>query len=164
MGSIKILNAKKEVVNEIVENASGSAAVIFFDNNGVTDNEFKNLRNELRNNDSTLKVYKNTLTRLALKEMNIDIDDSELTGPKTIIFSNNIVEPAKIIKDFAKSNKNVEIKFGIIDGRITSNAELMKLANIPSRDGLLTMLASSMLGVQKNLAISLNLLKDQKEQ
>lgn len=164
MGSLKILNEKKEVVSEIAESTKSSASVIFFDNNGVTDNEFKTLRKELRNADSNLKVYKNTLTRLALKELNIEVADSELTGPKTIIFSNNIVEPAKIINDFAKKNKNVEIKFGIIDGELADATMITKLANIPSRDGLLTMLASSMLAIPKNLSIGLNLLKDQKEQ
>ncbi len=162
MGSLKALEAKKAVVNEIVEQIKESKTIIFADNNGVTDSDNKSLRIDLRNNDSTYKVYKNTLAKLAFKEANIEINDEEFFGPKAIVFSKNVVEPAKIINDFAKSNKNLEIKFGVIDGEVVDSSTIVKMASIPPRDVLLATLASSMLGAHKNLAVCLELYKEEK--
>ncbi|MFV0274961.1 MAG: 50S ribosomal protein L10 [Bacilli bacterium] len=161
MGSLKILETKKVIVDEIVENIKNSKTIILADNKGITDVENKELRTNLKECDSFIKVYKNTLTKIAFKKANIEFNEEDFIGPKTIIFSKNVVEPAKVISDFSKNSK-MEIKFGYIDGAFTDETTVKKLASIPPRDTLLTMLAASMLGVQKNLAISLDLLKEQK--
>ncbi len=161
MGSLKILEAKRVVVDEIVENIKNARTIILADNKGITDVENKELRKSLKDCDSFIKVYKNTLTKIAFKEANIEFNEDDFVGPKTIIFSSNVVEPAKVVADFAKNSK-MEIKFGYVDGAFADETTVKKLASIPPRDTLLTMLAASMLGVQKNLAIALDLLKEQK--
>ena len=114
------------------------------------------LRRNLRESDSELKIYKNTLVARALKELNIDVE-SELNGPKVVAFGKDIIEPIKIVNDFSKKHDKLVMKIGIVDGKVTELDELKKLATIPSREGLLTMFASGLLAIPKDFAICLDL-------
>ena len=71
MASERILNAKKQVVEEIKNKVKDADTIVLFDYRGLTDNESKALRRELRDNDSDYKIYKNTLLRIALKDLDI---------------------------------------------------------------------------------------------
>lgn len=162
MASEKILNTKKTKVEEIENKIKNATSVVFFDYRGLTDTEIKTLRNKLKEDNNELKVYKNTLVNLALKNMNIDVEE-RLVGPKAIVLGDDMLSPIKAIYDFAKTSKLVEIKFGIVDGELSETDKLNELATIPSREGLLTMLAGGMIAIPKDLAISLNLLMEQKQ-
>jgi len=162
LASEKNLNLKKSVVSEILDKVKNSSAILFFDNKGLSDTELKELRTKLRESDSELKVYKNTLTRLALKELDYNLNE-DLIGPKTIVFSNDVIESIKALTTFAKTHENLEIRLGIIDNEISDMAKINALSTIPSRDGLLTMLAGGLIGIPKDLSICLNLLSEQME-
>ena len=114
------------------------------------------LRRKLKESDSELKVYKNTLVARALKDLDIDLAD-ELNGPKVVAFGKDIIEPIKAVNDFIKTHDKLVMKVGIVDGKITGLDELKKLATIPSREGLLTMFASGLLAIPKDFAICLDL-------
>lgn len=163
MASEKILNAKKQVVSEIKDKVSNAKSYILFDYRGLTDAESKELRRKLRDNGSDYKVYKNTLMTRAFNDLEVDLGDN-LNGPSALALSSDEVAAVKVLSDFAKDHEALKIKVGVVDGKVSSKEELAKLARIPGRETLLTMLASSMLGVPRNLSIALDLYAKQKEE
>ena len=163
MASTKILAQKKETVNDIVNNSKDSESVILFQYQGLTVAELSELRKKLRETDATVKVYKNTLLKRALDELNLSFDGF-LEGPNAILFGKNLLEPIKVIADFAKDHSKLEIRIGIISGSVADLATINEYATIPSREGLLTMLAAGMMEHVRNLSIALNLYSEQKEE
>lgn len=163
MANAKILAQKQVVIDEIKDRVQNSSSVILFDYRGITDNEAKELRIKLRENNADYKVYKNTLMARALSDLNIDIDAS-LVGPSAMAFGEDQIAAVKVLADFAKTNQALVLKVGIIDGEVSDKQKLDALATIPSREGLLTMLAAGMMGVAKDLSICLDLYAQQKEE
>ena len=156
MANQKILDQKQVVINEIAENVKNSNSFIFLENHGLTVAETMELRRKLRESNSELKIYKNTLVARALSSLNIDLA-AELNGPKLVAFGSDVIEPIKAVADFMKKHPNLEMKVGIVDGEITDLATLEKLATIPSREGLLTMFAGGLMGIARDFAICLDL-------
>ena len=156
MANQKILDQKQQIIDEIATNVKESSSFIFLENHGLTVEETMELRRALKESDSKLKIYKNTLVNRALETLNIDLKD-ELNGPKVVAFGNDIVEPIKAVSKFIEKHPNLEMKIGIIDGEITGLDTLQKLATIPSREGLLTMFAGGLMQMAKDFAICLDL-------
>lgn len=156
MANQKILDQKQVVIDEIAENVKNSNSFIFLENHGLTVAETMELRRKLRESNSELKIYKNTLVARALSSLNIDLA-AELNGPKLVAFGSDVIEPIKAVADFMKKHPNLEMKVGIVDGEITDLATLEKLATIPSREGLLTMFAGGLMGIARDFAICLDL-------
>ena len=163
MANQKIIEAKAKVVEEIADTAKNNASFILFDYRGLTAEEASELRKILRENDSTYKVWKNTLTKRAMDSLEFDLDTC-LEGPSAIAFSSDAVAPIKALSTFAKEHPALEIKGGIVDGKVTSLDEIKALSTIPSREGLLTMLAGGLIGTVRDLSIALNLYSEQKEE
>ena len=156
MASSKILEHKKAIVDEIVDKLKSSESVIIFQYQGMTVEELSDLRRKLREVESDVKVYKNTLLKRAADELKINLDDF-LEGPNAILFGKTLLEPIKIISEFAKSHDKLDIRVGVISGDVADLSVIKEYASIPSREGLLTMLAGGMMQYVKDLAISLNL-------
>ena len=162
MANAKIIEAKANVVSEITEVAKNNASFILFDYRGLTAEETAELRRLLRENNSEYKVWKNTLAKRALDSLNLDLADC-LNGPSAMAYSTDSVAPIKTLSDFAKDHPALEIKGGIVDGKVTSLEAIKELSTIPSREGLLTMLAAGLIGTVKDLSIALNMLSEEKE-
>ena len=162
MASEKILNEKKIIVSEIIDNIKNSESVILFQYQGLTVAEMSELRNKLNEVNSTIKIYKNTLLKRALEELNVNMDEF-LAGPNAVLFGETLLEPIKVIAEFAKSHDKLNIRVGIISGDVASLETINEYASIPSREGLLTMLAGGMIQYVKDLSISLNLYAEQLE-
>ena len=162
MANANILAKKQEVIDEIKSKITESNGVVLFDYRGITDAEAKELRRSLRNSGCDYKVYKNTLMARAMNDLNIDLADN-LTGPSALAYSEDQIAPIKVLTDFAKKHPAVILKVGIVDNEVTDKAKLASLATIPSRDGLLTMLAGGMIGIVKDLSICLDLYSKEKE-
>ena len=162
MASQKILEAKKEIVNTIVDNIKNSESVILFQYQGLTVSDLSELRVKLREANATVKVYKNTLLKRALDELNLSFEGF-LEGPNAILFGKDLLEPIKVLADFAKDHDKVEIRVGIISGSVADLATIKEYASIPSREGLLTMLASGLIYPLKNLSICLDLYRQDLE-
>lgn len=128
----------------------------------MTVEELSDLRRQLREVESDVKVYKNTLLKRAADELKINLDDF-LEGPNAILFGKTLLEPIKIISEFAKSHDKLDIRVGVISGDVADLSVIKEYASIPSREGLLTMLAGGMMQYVKDLAISLNLYAEQME-
>ena len=162
MANQNIIAKKQEVVNEIKTKASESTTFVIFENHGLTVAETNELRRKLRENDSEFKIYKNTLVTRALNDLNIDLG-VQMEGPKAIAFGKDAIAPIKVLSDFAKNHEALEMKIGMVDGEVADINMLNQLATIPSREGLLTMLAGGMMQYVKDLAIGLNLYAEQLE-
>ena len=162
MANKLIIEKKAQTIEEIASKIKDSAGVVFVDYRGLTDEEITSLRRNLRKNSADMKVYKNTLTKRALDSLNISMDECVL-GPSALVYSTDAVAPIKTVTNFAKEHSALSVKGGIVDGKVSSLEELAQLATIPSRDGLLTMLAGGMIGIVKDLSIALNLYAEQKE-
>ena len=162
MASAKILENKKAIVSEISEKVKNSESVIIFTYQGLTVADLAALRVKLHEIDSEVRVYKNTLVRRALGDMNINLDGF-LEGPNAILFGKDLLEPIKVISEFAKENDKADIKVGIISGAAADLDTIKEYASIPSRDGLLTMLAGGMIQYVKELSIGLNMYAEQLE-
>lgn len=162
MASAKILEQKKEIVNEIVDKLKSSESVIIFQYQGLTVEELSDLRKELKPLESDVKVYKNTLLKRAADELNINLDGF-LEGPNAILFGKSLLEPIKIVSEFAKKHDKLDIRVGVISGDVADISVIKEYANIPSREGLLTMLAGGMIEYVKDLAIGLNLYAEKLE-
>ena len=156
MANPKILEAKQVIIDEIANNVKESSSFIFLENQGLTVAETMELRRKLRESNSELKIYKNTLVARALKDLNIDLE-SELNGPKVVAFGKDIIEPIKVVAEFAKKHDKLAMKVGIVDGKVAELDELKELATIPSREGLLTMFASGLLAIPRDFSICLDL-------
>ena len=162
MASEKTLKEKKAIVDEIVKKLKNSESVIIFQYQGLTVEDLSNLRKELKKVNSDVKIYKNTLLKRAADELKINLDDF-LAGPNAICFGETLLEPIKIVADFAKKNDKLDIRVGVISGSVADVAVINEYAAIPSREGLLTMLASGMIQYVRDLAIGLNLYAEQME-
>ena len=156
MANQKIIEKKKNIVDEITSKMKDASSFVFFEYRGLTVSETNELRKKLRETDSDFKIYKNTLAKRALENLNINIDE-HLNGPKAIAFGKDAVAPIKVLSDFAKEHTALELKVGVVDGTITDQKTLAELASIPSREGLLTMLAGGLMGVVRDLSICLDL-------
>ena len=163
MANAKIIEQKKAVVSEIKEKFDNAKSVVLFDARGLKVSEVNELRRKLREADSDYKVYKNTLTKRAVDETDYDLA-SYLEGPTAISFSTDELAPVKIISEFAKEHEALELKAGIVEGKVAKVDELNEYAKIPSREGLLTMLAGGMIATVRDLSICLDLYSKEKEE
>ncbi|MGQ4823982.1 50S ribosomal protein L10, partial [Enterococcus faecalis] len=100
-----------------------------------------------------MKVIKNSILSRAAKKAGLEGMDEVFTGPTAVAFSNeDVVAPAKIMDEFAKEAKALEIKGGIIEGKVSSLEEITALAKLPNREGLLSMLLSVLQAPVRNVA------------
>ena len=162
MASQKILEQKQVVIDEIKERASNAKTIVLFDYRGMTDSETKELRVKLRESNSDYKVYKNTLMARAFNDLGIDLNEA-LNGPSAFAYGEDQIAPIKTLSEFAKDHPALVLKVGIVDGEKADQAKLAEYATIPSREGLLTMLAGGMIGIARDLSICLDLYSQQKE-
>ena len=163
MANAKIIEKKAEVVNEIKGKFEEAKSVVVFDPRGLNVAEVTELRRKLRESGSDYKVYKNTLAKRAANALNIELDEY-FEGPSAISFSSDELAPVKVISEFAKKHSALELKAGIVEGKVVAASELASYAAIPSREGLLTMLAAGLMGTVKDLSICLDLYTKQKEE
>ena len=163
MASEKILAKKQEIIDEIKSKVQDSASVVIFTYTGLTDEDTKKLRRSLRESGSDFKVYKNTLMARAFNDLKVDLNE-HLTGSSALAYGTDSIAPIKAVAEFAKKHDVVTLKVGIVDGEVTDQTKLAELATIPSREGLLTMLAAGMMGIPKDLSICLDLYAKQKEE
>ena len=167
LGGVKVsskVESKKQIVSEITEKLKASKATILVDYRGLDVAAVTELRKQLREAGVDFKVYKNTLVRRATAEVDMTELDDQLVGPTAIAFSNeDVVAPAKVLNNFAKENEALEIKTGVIEGNVVSLDEIKALAELPSREGLLSMLLSVLQAPMRNFALATKAVADQKE-
>jgi len=161
----RTIEAKKVRVEEITEKFTTAATAVVVDYRGLTVTQVTELRKQLREAGVEFKVYKNTMTRRATEAAGLAGLNENLTGPNAIAFSTeDVVAPAKILNDFAKKNDKLEIKAGVIEGTIATADDIKALAELPSREGLLSMLLSVLQAPMRNFALATKAVAEQKEE
>ncbi|ASS89801.1 MAG: 50S ribosomal protein L10 [Bacillaceae bacterium] len=159
------IEKKKQIVEEIAAKFRESVSTVIVDYRGLNVAEVTELRKRLREANIEFKVYKNTLTRRAVEQAEISGLEEVLTGPNAIAFSTeDVVAPAKILNDFAKEHEALEIKAGVIEGNVATVDEIKAIADLPSREGLLSMLLSVLQAPIRNFALATKAVADQKEE
>ena len=162
VANAKIIEQKATVVSEIKDKFEKAKSVVLFDYRGLSVSEVTELRKKLRESGADYKVYKNTLTKRALDQLNIDMNEY-LEGPSAVSFGTDELSIVKILSDFAKDHNALELKAGIVEGKVATSDDLKRYAAIPSRDTLLTQLAAGLLGTVRDLSICLDLYAKEKE-
>jgi len=135
--------AERTAVIEELENAFRNARGIFIaDNNKINVEKVTKLRSELRKNGIQFIVVKNTLAKEAAKRVGIEVLNSHFKGPTAVaVATGEGTAPAKVIRDFQKDNKDLlSLKAAYVDGSVFSAGDALKLADIPSREVLLSQL------------------------
>ena len=158
--------AKKEtLVQAAAEKFESAASVVIVDYRGLTVEEVTNLRKQLRDAGVEMKVIKNSILSRAAKKVGLDGLDEVFTGPTAVAFSNDdVVAPAKIIDEFAKDAKALEIKGGVIEGKVSSVEQITALAKLPNREGLLSMLLSVLQAPVRNVAYAVKAVAEKNEE
>lgn len=159
-------NVQRKVVavEALTERLKEAKTAVLFDYKGLTVQQFTELRSLLRNEGCEVNVIKNNISRRASVAAGYEELANSFVGPKALILGfDDVVAPAKIIAEFAKANKVVEIEGGVIEGKVVGQVQIMELANLPSRETLLTQLAAGLLMPVREVAIGLNMLAEQQE-
>jgi large subunit ribosomal protein L10 len=131
-------------VAEIKEKMEKSQSMVFTKYQGLTVEEDTELRKKLRESGIDYKIYKNNLTILAAKELGLNEAVDLFKGPISIAFGyEDPTSAARILDEFAKTHKKIELKGGIIEGTVFDAAKIKEIASVPSRDVLLAKLLGS---------------------
>jgi large subunit ribosomal protein L10 len=154
---------KEAAVAELTEDFRSASATVLTEYRGLSVTSMKELRRSLGAN-TKYSVVKNTLTKIAAKKAGVDIDESLLAGPSAVAFvKGDPIDAAKSLKNFAKENPQLVIKGGIFEGKAVSVAEIMKLADLESREVLLAKLAGAMKGSLAKAIRTIDALRAKKE-
>lgn len=159
-----IREEKEQQVAEIAQKLKDSKTTIITDYRGLDVAEVTELRKTLREAGIEYKVLKNTLVRRATAETNLSDADEFLKGPTAIAFGyDDVVAPAKILVDFAKKHNNLEIKAGVLEGKLVTEEDVKALAALPSKEGLLSMLLSVLQAPMRNMALAVKAVAEKNE-
>src|SRR3954454_3987536 len=135
---------KVGAVAELTEHFSSASAAVITENRGLTVKQITDLRRAL-GRDTTYAVVKNTLTKRAVSEAGVSIDDTLLQGPTAIAFvKGDPVDAAKGLRDFARTHPLLVIKGGVMEGKALSADEVNRIADLESREVLLAKLAGAL--------------------
>ena len=144
---------KQPIVAEISEVIKDAQSVVLVDYRGLTVEEDTALRKQLREAGVNYKVYKNTLMNFAFKGTDFEALAPYLNGPSAIAVSTeDATAPARVIAEFAKKAKNLEIKAGVVEGTLYDAKGMQAVADIPSRDVLISKLLGSLQSPIANFA------------
>jgi len=142
--SNKILEQKKQVVQELTEKVKSAQSIVLADYRGLTVEQDTVLRNALRAAGVEYKVVKNTLTSFAMKANGLEGLDSCLNGPTAMaISSTDAIAPAKVLSEYAKKFEKLELKAGVVEGKVIDVDGIKALAEVPSREVLIAKMLGS---------------------
>ena len=151
-------NAQNLAMMEAIRaDIDGVGAIWVVDYRGLTVKELESLRRKIAEAGATIKVYKNTLVRIALKDLDMCSIDDALFGPSAFVFSTaDPAASAKALKEFAKENEKLVIKGGMMEGKYVDAAQIEAIASLPSREELYAQIAGAISGVARGLAVAIN--------
>ncbi|MGM0435653.1 MAG: 50S ribosomal protein L10 [Bacillota bacterium] len=163
--STKAIERKKAEVEALATKMQEASSVVIADYQGLTVDQATKLRTALFENDCEFRVIKNNIIRRAAEKAGYEKLLESVTGPNAVAFSyEDSVSAAKVIHDFADEHEKLELKVGVVDGDYMDNARINKIATIPTREELLTMFAGGLIQPIRNVAIAINMHKENLEQ
>ena len=164
MPSEKILAAKQQRVEDLTSELKGATTYVFVATRGLTVAQDTEMRSELRKNGVKFEVIKNTVLRRVFAELGFEGLDDVFKGPTAVGYSNDIIAPAKILAKYSKDIEPMEIKGGIIDGKVASLDEVMALSQVPDPTTLQTQVAYSLLFPFTKLAMLVKAVAEKKQE
>ena len=176
MPSKNVLQQKQDAVKDLSEKLKTAKSLILADYRGLTVEQDTELRNALRKAGVEYHVVKNTLTRFAAKENNIEGLDSFLKGPTALAMSStDLVAPAKVLSEYAKKYEKLDIKAGVLEGKVIDINAIKVLAELPSKEVLISRVLAGfntpitgfvnvLNGNLRGLVVALNAIAEQKAQ
>ncbi|MBI2621040.1 MAG: 50S ribosomal protein L10 [Candidatus Levybacteria bacterium] len=151
---------KEQIVAELVEKLNNSNGLVFADYKGLTHRQLEDLKKELRKLDSTMIIAKNSLLKLSLgkSEQYADYKNNEgLNLPTATLFiKGDMVEPLRRIQKAIKDFGLPKIKFGVLEGAVVDEAQVLKIASLPARDILLSQFVWTLNSPIRGFATALN--------
>ena len=155
---------KAPIVQEISELLSDATAAVLVDYRGISVEADTRLRKEMRQNDVTYRIYKNTLLNIAMKDTPFEALAGDLKGPTAIaVTKGDATLPARIITNFDKKGDVIQLKAGVVDGTYYDQKGINAVALIPSKDVLLGRLFGSMKSPITNFARVLKQMAEKQE-
>lgn len=145
-------------VAEFKERVEANEIAVLTQYVGISVENVTKLRTQLREAGIEYKVYKNTLARRALTELGMESAADLMNGPTAWAFSKDPVAPAKILKEFAKTNKKVSMGGGVLNGRVLTADDMKALADLPSREQLLAQVVGTIAAPLRSTVNVLNAL------
>lgn len=162
----KNLESKELVVSEVKGKIEKSNSLVFVDYKGINVEDVTELRKKFREAGVEYKVYKNTLFKRASQEMGLDNVHEFLQGTVAVAFGyEDVIAPAKTLNQFIKEHPKtpISIKAGLVEGKLMNAEEMKELGDLPSKDVLVAMLLGALQGSIRNLAYSLDQIRENKE-
>ena len=160
-----VIEQKKQIVSDLADKFRNSKSAVLVDYRGLDVSEVTELRSQLREAGVEFKVYKNTMTRRAVAEVELSELAEVLQGPTALAFhAEDAVAPARILNNFAKDHENLEIKGGVVEGQVATLEQINELANLPNYEGLVSMFLSVLQAPIRNFAYATQAIADQKEE
>jgi large subunit ribosomal protein L10 len=151
------IDEKKKIVAELQDKFARSAIAIVTDYKGLDVAAINSLRRKLREAEVEYKVVKNTLLRRATENTDAAVLQDYFKGPSAVALSyDDPVGPAKVLSDFVSDNEKLEIKAGVLNGKLLDTNGIKALSKLPSREVLLGQVLSAMNGVPTSLVSALN--------
>ena len=159
------ITKKAQAVEEVAAKFSAATSVVVVDYRGLTVEQVTELRKELRAANVEMKVIKNSILSRAAIKAGLEGMEDVFVGPTAIAFSNDdVIAPAKIMNEFAAKAEALEIKGGVIEGKVSSVDEIVSLAKLPNREGMLSMLLSVLQAPVRNVAYAINAVVEAKDE
>jgi large subunit ribosomal protein L10 len=158
----KTLQQKQQLVEEVVSLIDDNESFVIVEYRGLSVQKINELRRMLRSVNAKMVIYKNTMVQRAVEKLNHEALLEFLTGPNAIVLANESMDVLKVIFKFAKKQRALVIKGGLIDGRVMSDKEIKTLATLPGREGVISMLLSCLQSPIRSVAVALKAVADQK--
>jgi len=153
---------KEAVITEVTSLATQAQTLVMAEYRGITVADMTKLRSQARSSGVTLSVLKNTLARRAVAGSRFEVVADQMTGPLIYGFSVDAVAAAKVVADFAKTNDKLVIRGGAISGKVLDINGVKQLANIPSKEVLLSQLCGLLMSPVSRTAVVLGALAAKK--
>lgn len=163
--SKEVIAKKAEIVDAVAEKFNAASSIVVTDYRGLTVEEVTDLRKQLREAGVEMRVIKNTFLKRAADKSGYEGLDEVFSGPTAVAFGGeDVAAPARVIAKFAEDHDALEIKGGMIEGKVSSVEEIVALSKLPDRDGMLSMLLSVLQAPVRNVAYAVKAIADSKEE
>jgi large subunit ribosomal protein L10 len=148
---------KREQSDQLRNVLSDISTLFLLENTGLNVNDVNVLRSEIRKTEGTYKVVKNSVVKLAVEGTDLEVLTPHMTGPKTLAFTQgDVVALAKVLKTFIKDHPELSIQQAYLDGQLLDAKAATKIADLPSKEELLSKLVYMLQSPIRRLAVALN--------
>ena len=159
----EVLQAKQEIVSEIVSKAKASQTVVIAEYHGLTVSQIQELRRALGKENASMNVYKNSLVERAASELGYEDLKNVLSGPNAVFFSQDLSSGAKVLVKYSKRfGDSLNIKGGVVEGKFIDKKGVVEISKIPGREGLLSMFLSCLQAPVRQFACAVKAVAESK--